>query len=527
MKRFTLLINGQDLDTGIYEYCPYADKKISDFRTTFRILTQLKIGKLSEDSEEVNKYIFAKYCIVKEKFNSLAIEAAYKASKIFRQFPLAKRRKIMDDIRDLIIANKNELIELLIFEGHTRRLAEWQLESMEKAIAKETVDFYEAELEKEIKVNNKETVYLIRKPDGVVCLSPPQNAPASNSFLAVFSLLAGNSLIVKPPFRNPISTIFAWKKIVFEALKKNVAPNGVLNIIVGNSKKITEEWLDSPFVNSIIFFGESNKGLDIGLRAFGKGKKTILELAGNDMLLIWKDAPVDKAVAALLDCFLGSTQICMVPKKAIIHEDIYSEIENKVLKEAKELKTGLPSDPQTDLIPVYKIKDYFDFLDDALKKGAKLLYGGKRLNYKGEEDQNGSFIQPTIIKIEDIEKAKKMICVKEENFFPILPLIKVTSNINISQNERDKIIFDKMINLVNNNEYGLRVSLWCKSENYIKKFMYEIQIGGIIRINSAHIDFSLFLSTHGGIGKTGGPYGEMNYCWQKTSHLQGISKTLL
>jgi len=118
MKKISLLINGQDLDTGTYEYFPYADKTISDFKTTFRILTQLKTGKLSEDSEEVNKYIYAKYCIDKEDANSMAIEAAYNASQEFRYFPVSKRRKILGDIHKNLLEKKNELMNLLIIEGH-------------------------------------------------------------------------------------------------------------------------------------------------------------------------------------------------------------------------------------------------------------------------------------------------------------------------------------------------------------------------------------------------------------------------
>lgn len=110
MKKFTLLVNGKDLDTGIYEYYPYADKRISDFQTTFRTMTQLKTGKLTEDSEEVNKFIFAKYCVGKEDTNLKAIESAYKASLRFRYFPVSARRKILYDIHKYLIQKKRNLL---------------------------------------------------------------------------------------------------------------------------------------------------------------------------------------------------------------------------------------------------------------------------------------------------------------------------------------------------------------------------------------------------------------------------------
>jgi len=377
------------------------------------------------------------------------------------------------------------------------------------------LDFFKDELWTEINRLDKETVYLARRADGVVCVSPPKNAPCSNSLTAGYSLLGGNTLVIKPPLKMPLSTIYLWKEIVWKAVKENKGPNGTINIVLGNSKKITDEWLASPYVNDIIYFGDSKTGLEIGQRVFLSGKKPILELSGNDMMLIWKDADIKGAVDSLLDAFLGSTQICMVPKKALIHENIYEEFIKEFINVAKKLKVGLPSNPETCLTPVLLIDTFIDFLDDAIRKGARLVYGGERLNYKGDEDKSGTFIKPAILLIDDHKKATEMRCLKEENFFPLLPLVKV--------NGSDEEIFKKMADMVNSNEYGLRASLWINSSLFLRKFIRHLYNSGLLRINSKHIDFSVGLSSHGGTKKTGGPYGEMNYMWQKTTHLQGIS----
>jgi len=110
-----------------------------------------------------------------------------------------------------------------------------------------------------------------------------------------------------------------------------------------------------------------------------------------------------------------------------------------------------------------------------------------------------------------------MKCLKEEIFFPLLPLIKISGN--------NEVVFERMINLVNTHGYGLRVSLWISSAKYLRKFAKQLDNCGIFRINSHHVGFSYYLSTHGGVKKSGGPFGEMNYFWQKTSHLQGVSRT--
>ncbi|HCD37953.1 MAG TPA: hypothetical protein DEQ77_04390 [Candidatus Omnitrophica bacterium] len=523
MKTFTLLVNGQDVDTGIYEYFPYADKAIIDFKTTYRILSRLKKGELSEDSAEANSCISAKYCIGKEGTNLKAIEAAYNASKQFRYFPVSARRKILYDIHKYLLEKKEELIRLLVIEGHPRKLAEWEFSGMEKAYRKESLNLFKDELWKEVGRYNNETLYWVRKPDGVVCASPPKNASCSNSLTAGFVFLGGNTLVIKPPLKMPIATLFLWKEVVHRALRENNAPNGTLNIVLGNSKQITEEWLSSPYVNDILYFGESETGFDIGKRAFEAGKKPILELSGNDMLFVWKDGDVEGAVESSLDAFLGSTQICMVPKTIIIHQDIYDKFVRRLEGKVKNLKIGLPSDNNTCLTPVILIDKFFEFLDDAITKGSRLLCGGQRVNYLSERDPKGLFIQPTLIGIEDDDRAAEMRCVKEENFFPLLPLVKISSR--KKGQEKDKEIFDKMINLGNVNEYGLRASVWVNSYIYTRKFIKYLDNSGLLRVNSRHVDFSYYLSTHGGVGKSGGPFGEMNYVWQKTTHLQGISLT--
>jgi acyl-CoA reductase-like NAD-dependent aldehyde dehydrogenase len=188
------------------------------------------------------------------------------------------------------------------------------------------------------------------------------------------------------------------------------------------------------------------------------------------------------------------------------------------LNKAKKLKISLPSDPDTVFSPVVKIPEFLEFLKDALEKGAKLIYGGQRVNHLNIEDNRGIFIRPALLEIEDHKQALQMKFIKEEIFFPFLPLIKVSGN--------DDSIFENMMDIANTHGYGLRASLWISSAKYLRRFAKQLDNCGIFRINSRHIGFSYYLSTHGGTRKSGGPFGEMNYFWQKTSHLQGVSRTL-
>lgn len=517
MKKFNLLLNGLDLDTGNYAYFPYTDKKICDFKNTFRTLTQIKTKKLSEDSEEANKYIYAKYSVGNENTNTLAIDYAYKAYQKFSDFSLSIRKKILLDMHKLLLEKKEDFIKLLIIEGHPRKLAEWEFEGMNIGTSPETINYYCKQIRKEIGRNKNDFLYTVRRADGVICMSPPANASASNSYNAIFAFLMGNALVLKPPLKCPLSTIFLYKEIVNLALLNNNAPNGTLNIILGNSKKIMEEWLESSKVSDVIFFGDSIKGFEMGKKIFQAEKKPILELSGNDFLLVWKDSDIEKASDSVIECFLGSTQICMVPKIALIHNRIYEKFVDKLKKKVTQIKAGLPTDNETMLSPVGRIQDFFDFLDDALSNGAKLIYGGERINHLNKIDNSGVYIKPTLISIDGALQAKKMRCINEEIFFPLLPLIKISGS--------DKKIFEDMTFLVKNHQYGLRTSLWINSPLYLRKFIKHLPNCGILRVNSRHVGFSNYISTHGGTRKSGGPFGEMNYFWQKTSHLQGISLT--
>jgi len=513
METYPLLIDGEDVDTGRYDYFPFAEKSIIDLSGTLRVLRELRAGKFPSDWE---KYVCARYCVATEETNRQAIRAAYKASQIYQHFPPSRRKKILDTVYQLLLEHREYIIGLMIAEGHPRKLAEWEFLGMEWAYKRETVDFYRSQIVSDVAHINGEDVYLARKPDGVVCVSPPRNAPCSNSLLAAFALLGGNTIIVKPPLRTPISTMFLWRHVIWEAARRNQAPPGTINIIVGNSAVFMEEWLSSPYVNDILFFGDSTEGLEIGTEAFRRGKKPILELSGNDMMIVWKDAELDGAIESLLDGFLGSMQICMVPKKALIHEEIYEQFEERFVNETKRLRVGLPSDPETCLTPVVKMEECFSVLEDAKRLGAVLLCGGERVNHEGKPDPKGIFVTPAVLRVFETDQASRMRCVVEENFFPVMPLIRVSG-------PSDEVIFNKMVDLVNSNAYGLRTSVWVRSEPYLYRFVKYLQKSGLLRVNTRHAGFSPCLSSHGGTGRSGGPYGEMNYVWQKTTHLQGIA----
>ncbi len=517
-NQFNLFVDGKEVDTGIYDYTPYSDKFITAFKDTYRVISKLKKDEVQDNAGE---YVYARYCVGDDSLNLKAIDAAHNAAKIFGFFPVSKRRKILHDIHDNLEANKDKLIELMCLEGHPIQLSEWEYRSLERLYSKKAINFYIDELWREVTHFRNETLYFARRPDGVVCMSPPKNAAASNSTLGLHALLGGNALIIKPPLKAPVSTIFLWKDIINPALEKNGAPAGTVNIVTGNTKTILEQWMASPKEKDILFFGDSETGLEIGRRCYNAGKKPILELSGSDPLIVWKDCDIEDAAASAMDAFLGSTQICMVPKKFIVHEEAFDAFVSHMKEKISKITYGLPSMPGVILSPVVKTDTFEEYLNEAINKGAKLLCGGSRINYDNTVNPKGTYVQPTLIQIDDDQDPYSFSCVKNENFFPLIPVIKVKSSKN--GREKDREIFSKITNLVSKNEFGLRISAWVKSPVYIRQFIRYLPDSGLLRINARHVEFSECLAGHGGTKKTGGPFGEMNYAWLKTTHLQGIT----
>lgn len=278
-----------------------------------------------------------------------------------------------------------------------------------------------------------------------------------------------------------------------------------------------ERWLDSPLVDDIFFFGGSERGIKIGVDAVARGKKPVLELAGNDGCVVWKDADLDLAAEALTESFFGSGQICMVPKYAVAHPAIAEQLLERLASLAAKIRPGYPEDPDVLLSPVLRSDDYFQYLDEATTSGADVVTGGHRMEVDGTTSSTGPFLAPTILRVDGLAGARELAAVREETFFPLLPVVVPVAD------DDDELLLDQVIAFVNGNKYGLRNSLWTTDPAVIDAMASRVTNGGLLKVNDSHIGFVPCLSTHGGTGLTGGPFGELNYPLLRTSHLQGIS----
>jgi acyl-CoA reductase-like NAD-dependent aldehyde dehydrogenase len=514
MKSYPLYIDGQDRDGQGWNYTVKASALLADPIATFNLKRALDLGQ-ADLSDAPPDVVVGRSAWGERREGAEALESAARASREFARVPLDVRRAMSAEYHDAIVKRADEFVEILVWEGHPRRLAQWEVRGMIEGTAPETMEWNFSQLRSEIERGERRIV-VTRKPDGVVCMNPPQNAAGSNSALGFGAILAGNALVVKAPRSTPLSVMFLYREIVAPILERHGAPAGTLNIISGDTKQIIRQWIASPHVDDVMFFGDSTVGLKIGADCAAAGKKTILELSGNDAIVVWDDADLETAAAAMCECFYGSSQICMVPKHAIAHPDIADELIERLLKRVAEIHPGFPEDPDVVLSPVLKADRYFSTLAEAREAGATVLCGGRRVDVNGEASEQGFFLEPTVVRVDGLTEARMLECVREETFFPLLPVIVPT------EDERVELL-DRVIDFMNANDYGLRNSVWASDGSVIERFVHEVTNAGLLKVNESHIGFAAPLATHGGTGRTGGPHGELHHPILRTSHMQGAA----
>ncbi|MEU9857875.1 aldehyde dehydrogenase [Streptomyces sp. NPDC047974] len=445
-----------------------------------------------------------------------AIDAAAEAAPAWGAFPLDVRvQRLGALLHDRLAERAEEIAEILVQEGHPRMLAEWQVSGMLECFGPESVSFYRSQMLQEFH-RGERRLQVRRVPDGVVCLNPPQNAPLSSALLGVTSVMGGNALIVRAPRSGPLGVMYVMQEIVAPALDEIGAPPGTLNVVCGDPGPMLSAWLSSPDVDDIMYFGSSENGTKFEARCLAEGKKPILELAGNDVVSVWKDADIDLAAEALTESFYGSGQLCMIPNQVVVHPDVADELVAALVREVGHIRPGYPGEPDVLLTPVLRNEKFFACLDDARAKGAELACGGHAMQLDESRDPHGIFLEPTVIVVRGLADARDIEAVAHETFFPLLPVI-------VAEPAPDAELLERFVDFVNSNAYGLRNSLWAKDPEVVDRFLARVGNGGLVKVNDSHIGFLPCLPTHGGTGLTGGVFGEANYPILRTTHLQGVS----
>ena len=236
---------------------------------------------------------------------------------------------------------------------------------------------------------------------------------AWNSFIAA---VCGNISIWKPSSKTPLTAI-AVQNMCNEVLEKH-GYKGIFNLIIGSGSKIGDKLVNDKRVPLISATGSTRMGIDIAQKVSKRLGKSILELGGNNAIIVDETASMDLVVPAIAFGAVGTAgQRCTSTRRIIAHKSIFDNLNNQLINAYKQVKIGDPLDKSTLMGPLIDdgaVNDYSKAIKVAIDEGGEVLYGGKVLS-----DNDGSYVQPTIIKVKPDYNI-----VKEETFAPILYVMK-------------------------------------------------------------------------------------------------------
>ncbi|MFF5244073.1 aldehyde dehydrogenase family protein [Streptosporangium sp. NPDC000095] len=486
---------------------------IEDTFPTLGLKRDLDLG--VTDSHTAGERVVGACVVADESMTTLALESAAAAAPEWRRVPLGERIEIGRRIAKRILEHLDPLVEILVAEGTPRSAAQGMIGGLPyTSWSRETLEWCAEQMEFRRWDGDREMI-LRRVPDGVVCINPPQNAAAVNALNGLTSLIAGNTVVVRAPRGVALSCMYAMREIVAPVLEEAGAPPGTINALCG--PPMLDAWMASEHVDDILYFGGSKKGLEFEGECIAAGKKPILELAGNDCCVVWHDADLDATVETLTQFFMNSGQICNVPNQVVVHPAIADEIIERLVVATRRIQPGYPDEAGVVLTPVLGVDWFFGCLGEALSKGAKLVHGGRRLEVDGSPSETGFFVEPSIVRVDGLGNARSLSVVRDETFFPLLPIIVPDAGTD------DEALLEEVLAFVNTNAYGLRNSVWSTGTSTIERFLEGIVNGGNLKINDSHSGFLPFLPNQGGPGLTGGAFGEASHPMLRTTRLQGVS----
>lgn len=257
-------------------------------------------------------------------------------------------------------------------------------------------------------------------PLGIVGIISAFNFPVAVwSWNTALSWICGNVTIWKPSEKTPLCAI-ACQNIINEVLKENNLPEGISTMIVGDHR-IGEQLVSDGNVALVSFTGSTKVGRTVGKNVAERFGKSILELGGNNAIIITENADLDMSIIGAVFGAVGTAgQRCTSTRRLIIHESVYDEVKNRLVKAYGQLKIGNPLDENNHVGPLIDkdaVKQYLDSIEKCRKEGGKFAVEGGVL--EGENYESGCYVKPCIAEVENSYEI-----VQHETFAPILYLIK-------------------------------------------------------------------------------------------------------
>lgn len=372
------------------------------------------------------------------------------------------------------------------------------------ARAAENFDYYAGVISelhgRSFQVGNEFLNYTVRKPVGVAALIMPWNAPLMLSTWRIApALAAGNTVVLKPAEWSPLTAT-----LLAEVLQEAGLPPGVFNVVQGFGETAGAPLSAHPGVDLVCFTGETATGKKIIAAGSATLKRWSLELGGKSPVIVFEDADAELAVdAAVAQIFTLNGQRCTAGSRLLVQRRSYERIVADVAQRARNIRTGDPFDPLTELGPLIRPEHHervLGYVRSARDQGARILAGGGRP--PGLE--RGNFLEATVIA--DVDETMRVF--QEEIFGPVLVAMPFDDEVDA-------------VRLANATHYGLAAYVWTNDVRRAHRVAQAIDTG-MCWINSHNVrDLRTpFGGTRqSGVGREGGDYAFDFYCDTEIVHV--------
>ncbi|HZS83910.1 MAG TPA: NADP-dependent succinate-semialdehyde dehydrogenase [Stellaceae bacterium] len=433
-----------------------------------------------------------------------AIEAADRAFPAWRAKTAKERANILRKWFNLMMENQEDLAQLMTAEqgkplaesrgeiAYAGAFIEWFAEEG-KRIYGDTIPAHAAD----------KRIVVLKEPIGVCAAITPWNFPSAMiTRKAGPALASGCTMVLKPATQTPFSAL-----ALCELAERAGVPKGVFSCVTGGAKEIGGELTSNPIVRKLTFTGSTEIGKLLMEQCAGTVKKTSMELGGNAPFIVFDDADLDMAVkGAIASKYRNAGQTCVCANRILVQDGVYDAFAKKLAEAAGAMKVGSGVEqgvvigPLIDMRAVEKVEHH---IADAVKKGAKVVIGGKR------HALGGSFFEPTVL----ADVTTDMVVTREETFGPVAPLFRFKTE-------------GEAIKMANDTEFGLAAYFYSRDIGRIWRVSEALEYG-IVGVNEGII--STEVAPFGGvkesgIGREGSKYGIEDYLVVKYLCMGGIDR---
>ena len=322
-------------------------------------------------------------------------------------------------------------------------------------------------------------VYTLREPlQGAISAITPFNHPLNQVAHKVAPAIATNNrMVLKPTERTPLTAL-----LLADILLEAGLPPEMFSVVTGDPLEIADEMLTNPDIDLVTFTGGVAVGKYIAAKAVYK--RQVLELGGNDPLIVMEDADIEEAATlAAAGSYKNSGQRCTAVKRMLVHEEVADDFVARLVAKTKAWTYGDPMDATLDMgtvIDEAAAQRFEQRVDEAVAQGARLLAGNIR---------RGALYSPTVLD----HVRPEMNVVMTETFGPVSPVIRF----------RD---IDDAIGIANGTAYGLSSAVCTNRLDYITRLVTELHVG---TVNVREVPgYRLELTPFGGIKDSGLGYKE-------------------